>query len=95
MNLVESLIAHLKKMVGNEPIEAPEGLCGNCWGRQEYSGKFYDAVKHHNLNISGNDLEIGWINDYAQKHLSTIVLHKHEGEEVCSSCKIGYVESDK
>lgn len=26
-------------------VETPEGYCPNCWGFQEYSGNFYEAIK--------------------------------------------------
>jgi hypothetical protein len=36
----------LEKRADNNPV--PEGYCPNCWGREEYGGKFYSAIKKEN-----------------------------------------------
>ena len=39
MNLIENIKAYFKKKSENkETGNAPEGVCPNCWGRQEWEG---------------------------------------------------------
>ncbi len=97
MNLVQSLLNFLKKKDTPESSPAPEGLCPNCWGREEYGGHFYDRVKQENLNVHSKESNVGWINAYANKHLSGIALkRKGNGEEmVCEKCKVSYQHSDQ
>ena len=90
MNIVSSLIEFLKANKKSDDKNAPEGLCPNCWGRQEYGGNFYDAVKNHGLDVNSKYPEVGWIKDYAETHLKGIALHRDGDKYVCESCKISY-----
>ncbi|MBT8233177.1 MAG: hypothetical protein HKO66_09825 [Saprospiraceae bacterium] len=96
MSLVDALVNFLKNKDTEDKAESPEGLCPNCWGREEYGGHFYERVKKENLDVNSKDSNIGWINDYANKHLSGIALkRKGNGREViCDKCKIGYQDAD-
>ena len=90
MNIVTSLLDYLK--ANKRPIkeEAPDGLCPNCWGRQEYGGNFYEAVKNHGLDVNTKYPEVGWIKDYAETHLKGIKLEQKDDSIGCPSCKISY-----
>ena len=93
MSIVNSLLSLLKKNNNKPTEESPEGMCPGCWGRQEYAGKFYEAVKNHTANINENDPSKGWIQDYADKNLSSIQLQKHNDSFVCQKCKVNYKEA--
>ena len=76
MDVFESIKkALLKKRENNNPV--PEGYCPNCWGREEYGGKFYSAIKKENIDINTLSTERhGWVLDYADKHFNAIrALH--------------------
>jgi len=90
MKLEESLLDFLRKKKNKDSIETPEGLCPNCWGRQEYSGKFYEAYKNYDADVKSPNPTIGWIRDYANKHLAGIALHPHDEGQVCEHCKVVY-----
>lgn len=90
MNLIKSLVNYLKSNKEVNTEESPEGLCPNCWGRQEYGGNFYEAVKNHGLDVNTKQPEIGWIKDYAEKHLKGIRLETTDESMACPSCKISY-----
>jgi hypothetical protein len=70
--------------------DTPEGYCPNCWGREEYGGRFYDAVKNNGVDINSNDASIGWVQEYADKHLNGIELHPDGENFVCKKCKLTY-----
>lgn len=97
MSLVKSLINFLKNKDTSEELAAPEGICPNCWGREEYGGHFYERVKQENLNVHSKESNVGWIAAYANKHLAGIALKRTgNGEElICESCKVSYTHSDK
>lgn len=86
MNLYKSIKSFLLKKSTNEKIEAPEGLCPACWGRQEYGGKFFEAIKKEKIDVTKIDAKKGWIQDYAEKNLSDIILHKKGHSLTCSVC---------
>lgn len=83
MSIVDRLLFFLKK---SPQSETPDGFCPNCWGRAEYAGKFYEAVN----NIDETDPQVGWIQDYANKHLLDIELTKADGDLACPKCKMQY-----
>lgn len=93
MDIVGNIIKYLKK--GQDEKEgAPEGLCPNCWGRQEYGGKFFIAIKQYGQNANIKEGERGWIQDWNDKHLLDISLVKNQGYNMCSHCKTRYKEED-
>lgn len=73
--------------------DAPEGYCPNCWGRQEYGGKFMEAIKKQSWDISKMDDHRGWIQDYADKNLADISLVHKEGYMECNRCNVKYKEA--
>ncbi|MGB5379277.1 hypothetical protein [Muriicola sp.] len=90
MDLVQSLLDLLKKDDNTASKETPVGMCPNCWGTQEYSGKFYEASKNYDADVNTPNPNIGWIRDYANKHLAGIALQPHEEGQVCEHCKVVY-----
>ena len=52
----------------------PEGFCPNCWGRQEYQGAFYNAIKNEEITTKNVDQKKGWIEVYVERNLTGIKL---------------------
>ena len=90
MNIAESILKYLKLSEDKRKSEAPEGICPNCWGREEYGGHFFERLKNHSLDINRDEPEIGWITDYAEKHLKGIKLNNVDGALVCAKCKFSF-----
>jgi hypothetical protein len=90
MKLVDALINLLKKKSTDGEATTPEGVCPNCWGREEYGGKFYEAVKNHGVDASHPEKSNAWIQEYAETHLKGIHLARQGDKMVCNSCKISY-----
>lgn len=76
----------------NKSVETPDGVCPNCWGRQEYQGKFFEAVKREGIDTQNITEKKGWIQAYAEQHLSGIELSKSEPINTCVSCGLKYVD---
>jgi len=88
MKLFDSLKKYFQ---GNSTeMESPDNFCPNCWGKQEYGGQFYEAVKNENVNIDNVSDKKGWVLDYADKYLSDIQLQKQDDQLICSVCKLNY-----
>ncbi|WP_070138151.1 hypothetical protein [Crocinitomix algicola] len=68
----------------------PEGYCPACWGRQEYGGEFYEAVKREGINTNNIDSRKGWIQGYVSKNLTGIQLKKSDDGYVCPNCNLSY-----
>ena len=91
-NSIKNVLLAISKGNSKDTI-TPEGICPNCWGRQEYQGKFYEAIENENVNIDNIVKKKGWIDAYASEFLSGIQLQTDKNNEmVCSTCKVGYTE---
>ena len=86
MNLFNSVTAFLKGE--KKTIEAPEGVCPNCWGRQEYQGKMLEAVRHEHIDLNNVNEKKGWIQAYATQNFEGITADGQPKE--CPSCKLTY-----
>ncbi len=62
-----------------------EGICPNCWGTQEYSGKFIQKAKDKQIDINNHNSTAtkAFIEEFVAKHIDGIKL-KNDG--TCPSC---------
>jgi len=90
MKIVDSIIKMITGQKDLSLADVPKGVCPNCWGRNEYGGAFYDAIKNEGIDINSLESHVGWVQDYADKHLSGITLKTENNENVCTSCKLKY-----
>ena len=90
MKIVDSII---RMITGRQEIslaDVPEGICPNCWGRNEYGGAFYDAIRNEGIDVNDLEAHVGWVQSYADKHLGKITLVSDDENQVCTSCKLVY-----
>ena len=73
----------------------PEGYCPNCWGRQEYEGKFIDALNNEKIDLNNLNEKKGWIQDYAVRQFEGIQLKKSKDYFECPTCKLEFKDSGK
>ena len=88
MSVFQSIVNFLTKKEATQ--QAPTGFCPNCWGRQEYEGQFFEAMKNEGVNVNNISEKVGWVQDYADKHLAGIQLQSEGEGLVCSKCKVTY-----
>ncbi len=87
MGLVENLKRFFEaKDQNKETAAAPEGVCPNCWGRQEWEGEFYKKIKARNITPESNTYN-SFINEVASK-LGPITLKEDAYE--CTTCNVKY-----
>lgn len=61
---------------------SPEGICPNCWGRQEWEGNYYDLMKARNITPESKTYD-NFINEVVRK-LDKITLKEDTYE--CATC---------
>ncbi len=94
MNLFDVVLNYFKSPE-QATTNIPDGNCPNCWGRQEYAGNFYEAVKNEQIDLNNVMEKKGWIQAYAAEHLEGIELKKVEGGVLeCTACKLTYKEGE-
>ncbi len=74
----------------NKSIPTPEGVCPNCWGRQEYGGKAIDLMEDKQIDVNNNSSRHAFIQDFVVNHVSGIQLKKHSQGYVCATCQTNY-----
>ncbi len=90
MKIVENIIRMLNGRKELSLADVPEGVCPNCWGRNEYGGAFYNAIKNEGIDINSIAAHVGWVQDYADKHLNDIAIVSDGENSVCNKCKVKY-----
>lgn len=76
-----------KKALHTDTPSAPEGVCPNCWGKQEWEGEFYTMVKAKNLSPE-TDPYNNFIKEFVTKHIQGILLK--EDTYTCTTCQMSY-----
>ena len=85
MNIAENIINFFKSKSNPETTgPAPEGICPNCWGRQEWEGNYYELMKARNITPESNTYN-SFINEVVTK-LDKITLKEDSYE--CTTCHI-------
>ena len=90
MSITSKIMDFLTHQTKADTAVLEAGYCPNCWGRQEYGGKFYEAAKAKQFSINDKDEHVGWIQEYADKHLSDIRLAPAEDGLICDKCTVAY-----
>ena len=85
-----SIIQTVKDWLHGKDHEPPKEVCPNCWGRQEYEGEFFDAVKQQDIDVHNLNDKVGWIQGYAKKNFEGIELHHTDGGLRCKECNSLY-----
>lgn len=88
MNLVESIFTYFSKKNNGENIEAPEGICPNCWGTQEYDGKFREMFKDRQIDVNNREANYAFIQDFVVTHIDGIRLKSDKTGLVCAKCRV-------
>ena len=88
--LVENIKKYFKNKKENKEIgSAPEGVCPNCWGKQEWDGNFYKMMKAKNVTPE-SDTYNSFIKEVVTKHISGITIHKDT--YTCTTCNLQHKE---
>ena len=88
MNVLDAITRYLERR--KEDKAELEGFCPNCWGKQEYEGKFHDALQKENIDLNNIGQKKGWIQAYATKNFEGIRLKVTDDIEQCPTCKLAY-----
>ena len=71
----------------NESIkEAPEGVCPNCWGNQEYGKMIREVYKDKQIDVNNHAANQSFIQEFVTTNLNGIKLKKTEHGFQCAQC---------
>ena len=86
MNLIESLKSYFSAKSKGETPKAPDGVCPNCWGRQDWDGEHYKFMKGQKANPHDETYN-NFIQDVARQ-LDKITVDP--STYTCETCKVAY-----
>ena len=87
MSIIENVKAYFNKKRNEEEVGlAPEGVCPNCWGKQEWEGEFYKKTNGKSIT-KNSDIYDNFINQVVEK-LDKITLK--EDIYICETCNMKY-----
>ena len=85
--IIENIKKYFKAKLEDKATDAaPEGVCPNCWGKQEWEGQFYKKIKANNITPETNTYN-SFIHEVVEK-LDKITLK--EDTYLCTSCNMKY-----
>ncbi len=87
MSIINSILSYFEN---KDTQQAPEGLCPNCWGRQEYEGETYEFLQSHQINLNNLTEKKAFIQDFVTKKIDGITLQRKGEKFMCTSCSVSY-----
>lgn len=88
MNITQNIKNYFSSKAKESSSEkAPNGICPNCWGKQEWEGEFYKLNKGNKL-IGNDQTYNNFINKIVVSNVSGILIN--EDNYKCETCKISY-----
>lgn len=90
--MIEKLIAFFKKPSEESAKEVPEGMCPNCWGKQEYDNKIRELYEDKQVDVNNHEANYAFIQKFMVTHLDGIKLKKGNNSLECPTCKMSYPE---
>ena len=91
MSIIDNIKTYFNKKKNNETTDkAPEGICPNCWGKQNWNGEFYEVIKG-SKNDKRDDTYNNFINKIVETNISGITINKDT--YTCKTCRVKYDHS--
>ena len=87
MSLFEAVVNYIKGKEKGDNLKAPEGVCPNCWGEQEFDNKIREIVKDRQINVNSGRENYAFIQEFVVNHIDGIQLRNSIDGKVCKHCK--------
>ena len=88
MAVLDNIKSYFNKKRNNESTgPAPDGICPNCWGKQQWEGEFYSFMKG-SKNDKRDETYNNFINKVVETNISGITIDKDT--YTCKTCQIKY-----
>lgn len=86
--MVEKIWAYLQKPKTEQENAVPEGVCPNCWGRQEYEPYIRELYAEKQIDVNNKQANYAFIQNFVVDRIEGIQLKKGLNGYECPSCKI-------
>ena len=85
--MIESIINFFRANPESYNNQAPEGVCPNCWGKQEYDGTVRELIKDKQIDINNNKDAHAFIQKFVVERIDGITLKKGTSGLECQICR--------
>ena len=88
MSLFKKIFGNTNSLSENELMEA--GVCPNCWGQQEYDGKFVEFVNDQTKSNINHDKthKKAFVQQFIETEVTGIRLKKEGDYLQCMKCEL-------
>lgn len=87
MNIVQNLKKYFSAKTVSNNNNTPEGICPNCWGKQEWDGEFFRLNKGNKL-IGNDQTYSNFIQKIVESNIEGIAIK--EDSYTCETCKTSF-----
>lgn len=87
MSIIDSLLGYFKQNPEADSAAVPEGLCPNCWGKQEYGDTVRTMYRDKQIDVNNHSANYAFIQDFVVNHVDGIRLKKGNNGYQCPTCK--------
>lgn len=85
--MLEALTRYFWPEDNAEQAAAPDGVCANCWGEQEYDGAFRKGLSDKQIDVRNGRAKNAFIQAFVIEHVEGIRLHDLPQGATCPRCK--------
>ena len=86
--MIEKLVTFFKRPADQIILENPDGICPNCWGKQEYDNVIRELYQDHQIDVNNGQTNHNFIKKVVVNKIEGIRLKKGNNGLVCNSCKL-------
>lgn len=87
MQLIDRLVGYFNNPKSQEQ-GAPEGLCPNCWGNQQYDNIIREMYVDKQIDVNNSEANHTFIQKFVVERVNGITLKKGNNGYTCPTCKI-------
>lgn len=88
--MIDKLIAFFRRPKEETASTAPDGLCPNCWGEQEYDGQIREMYIDKQIDVNNHEANHAFIKKFVVERVDGIHLRKGDNGMECPTCKRNY-----
>jgi len=87
--MIEQLISFFQTNPSSSNESTPEGVCPNCWGKQEYDGTIRELIKDKQIDVNNRTATHNFIEKFVVERIDGITLKKGTSGLECAQCVKG------
>jgi len=84
--MIETLRLFFSKSEIETKLLVPEGVCPNCWGRQEYDGMFRKLYNEKQIDVNNHKAQYAFIQKFVVEYIDGIKLRRGDDGLECPTC---------